>query len=202
MRNAVAAWCGSAVCLVLLVAAAPASAQERSGFWFGGGVGFGSADVTCDDCGDEGDRENSGVAYLQAGWTFTEHLLIGAEVNAWAKKFDDPDIGGDVQVNIYNVLATATYYPTNAGFFVKGGAGMAFFDMDFDMSGISAKIDLGKGLGVIAGAGYDIPVGRVAITPAVNYWYGQTGDLTFMNEALLTGVKHNVITATIGIKFP
>lgn len=202
MRTRQAVWFGAAVCLVMALAAAPASAQQRSGFWFGIGAGVGSMDVNCDDCGTDDERETSGVAYIQGGWAFSEHLLLGVELNAWAKKFEDDDIGAEAQINIYNALGTLTFYPTNGGFFVKGGAGVAIMDMDLDLEGINATIDMGKGLALVGGVGFDIPVGRVAVTPAVTYWYGATGDMRFMNTPVLSGVRHNAVTATIGIKFP
>jgi len=56
-------------------------------------------------------------------------------------------------------------------------------------------------VGLLAGAGYDIRVGRnISITPAVNYWYGWAGDLAFGGE-LSTNWKHNVVDFTVGITF-
>lgn len=194
----------SAAAVLAVLAAADASAQERRGGWFGVGGGWGSTELTCDDCGDSGGRENSGVVYFDGGFTLNEHVLAGAEFNLWTKSFEDPDFGGTVAANFYNLLGTVTVYPSAGvgGFFMKGGAGVGFFDMDVEALGISATFDMGKGLALIAGAGYDIPVGPMAITPAVNYWYGSTGDLSFMGETLLKGLNHNTITATVGVKWP
>lgn len=203
MRTSSATFLSALVCLGLLTAPGRASAQDRAGGWFGGGGGWGSADLTCDDCGSGGDREDSGVFYLNGGWTLNKHVLLGGEFNLWMKTFTDPDFAGNVDVNFYNLLGTATFYPSSTGgFFIKGGAGIAFFDMDVKDAGITATIDMGKGLGLIVGGGYDIPVGRIAIPVAVNYWYANTGDLTVMNQAVLTGVSHNVFTVTVGVKFP
>ena len=58
------------------------------------------------------------------------------------------------------------------------------------------------GLGLLAGAGYDLRVGRnISITPAVDVWYGQPGDLTFGSETLARNWKHNVVDFTVGITF-
>lgn len=192
---------GVVVLGVLLVAPGSARAQNRSGGWVGFGGGVGSAGLTCDDC-DSTDRETGGVAYVNAGVTMSPKLLLGAEFNLWTKKYVDADFGGEAQVNFYNLLATATFYPSTSGFFVKGGAGVAFFDTDIKDSGLSLTLDMGKGLGVIGGAGIDVPMGRIVITPAVNYWYASTGDLKYEGEAFLTGMKHNVLAFTVGVKWP
>ena len=201
MRTRIAVAAG-ALWMFVFLAVGQASAQEREGGWFGVGAGWGSADLTCDDCGSGGSRQNSGVFVVNGGYTVNPKVLVGAELNLWTKSYTDPELSGTVGVNFYNILGTATFYPARNGFFLKGGAGVAFFDMDLKASGFSATVDMGKGLGLIVGGGFDIPAGRIAITPAVNYWYANTGDLTFEGETLLGGVKHNVITVTIGVKFP
>jgi len=192
---------GIVVLGLLLVAPRTASAQARSGGWVGFGGGVGSAGGTCDDC-ESDDRETGGVGYVNAGVTVSPNLLLGAEFNLWTKKYVDPDFGGEAQVNFYNLLGTATIYPSSGGFFLKGGAGVAFSDIDIKDSGLSITFDMGRGLALIGGAGIDLPVGRVVLTPAVNYWFGSTGDLKYEGEALLSGMKHNVLAFTVGVKWP
>lgn len=192
---------GMVVLGLVLVAPGTANAQPRSGGWIGFGGGVGSAGLTCDDC-ESDSRETSGVVYVNAGVTMSPKMLLGAEFNLWSKKSNDVDFGGEAQVNFYNLLGTATFYPGSGGFFVKGGAGVAFFDTDIKSSGLSLTLDMGKGLAVIGGAGVDVPLGRLMLTPAVNYWYANTGDLTYEGDALLTGMKHNVLAFTVGVKWP
>ncbi len=130
-------------------------------------------------------------------------MIIRAECGLWSKTYDFPELGGDATLNMYNASGTATYYPQRSGgLFVKGGAGVAFIDMSVKVAGSSLSADLGKRLGLIAGGGYDIPVGRIAITPAVNVWYGQLGDLKILGETFATHWKQNVVDFTIGISFP
>ena len=177
-----------------------ATAQERDGFWFGIGGGGGSAAITCDDC-DEG-RENSGVAGIRLGWTLTKRLLIGGELNVWDKAFA-VDEGVKATAGLYNVAGTLTFYPkVTSGFFVKGGAGMSAADLQFNVAGTNVTVDVGTGPGLIAGAGYDFRVGRkVSVTPAVNVWYGQLGDVSLAGAPPLKNWKHNVIDFTLGITF-
>jgi hypothetical protein len=188
--------------LVCLGMPSVSAAQNRQGFWFGVGGGYGSAGIDCDGC-ESADREGSGVFYLKGGWTLNPRVLLGGEFNFWTKEFQvESDVNGSL--NMYNFSATVTFYPQpKGGFFVKGGAGAAVTDMDLKVSGSGMTVDLGTGFGFIVGAGYDIPVGRkIAITPAINYWYGRPGDLKVMGETVLTNFRQNVFEFSIGIVFP
>jgi hypothetical protein len=178
------------------VAAAASHPQERHGFWIGFGGGPGFAHVTCDDC-ENGGRETGADGYLKLGGTLNEHVLLGGEFNLWTKE------QGGVTVNLYNASATLTIYPrASAGFFIKGGVGAAFVDTEFREGGTKITADLGNGLGLLAGAGYDLRVGKnISITPAVNFWYGAPGDLRFGSETVARNWKQNVIDLTLGVTF-
>jgi hypothetical protein len=188
----------SAVSYVALasVASADSHARERHGFWIGLGGGFGSADVTCDDCG-SGKRESSGVGYLKLGGTLNEHWRLGGELNLWSKQKEG------VTLNLYNASATLTLYPrASSGFFLKGGVGLSFVDTEFRQRRTTVTADLGQGLGLLAGAGYDLPISKnFSITPAVDYWYGRPGELKFNGETLARNWRQNVIDVTVGITF-
>lgn len=184
-------------------ATALAQAQERQGFWFGFGAGVGSADATCDDCDDEdNDRETGAAGSLRAGWTLNSRVLLGVEGSAWTKSEDED--GADVTINIYNVSGTVTLYPSEtAGFFVKGGAGLAFVNSKYKEGNTTIDSDLGNGLGLLAGIGYDFRLGRrVRLTPALDAYYGNIGEVKIEGETLATGWKQNVVALTIGLTFP
>jgi len=190
-----------AAVVALLAWSGDASAQTRTGFWFGAGGGYGAA-AACEEHGC-GERKDSGVGYLQGGYTLNEHLLVGGELGFWSKKYPYPTPGDYARVNMYSLTGTATYYPQRTGgLFIKGGAGMAFIDSQVKASGLAEDADLGKGLGVIVGGGYDIAVGPVAITPAFNYWYGWLGDLKTRGQTFASNHKQNVMTFTVGITVP
>src|SRR3989475_12449019 len=57
--------------------------QRRDGFWIGFGLGYGSADVKCDQCVD-----SSGVGgvtgFVKLGGTPSRNVLIGGAINVWA----------------------------------------------------------------------------------------------------------------------
>lgn len=184
-------------------ATALAQAQERQGFWFGFGAGVGSADATCDDCDDEdNDRETGAAGSLRAGWTLNSRVLLGVEGSAWTKSEDED--GADVTINIYNVSGTVTLYPSEtAGFFVKGGAGLAFVNSKYKEGNTTIDSDLGNGRGLLAGIGYDFRLGRrVRLTPALDAYYGNIGEVKIEGETLATGWKQNVVALTIGLTFP
>lgn len=180
--------------------AAQAQAAEREGFWFGVAAGIGSADVTCDDC--EGDRETSAAGALRLGWTLNPRVLLGLETSAWTKTEDDD--GADVSINMYNVSGTVTLYPSETtGFFLKGGAGLAFVNSEYKDGSTTIDSDMGNGLGLLAGIGYDFRLGRrVRLTPALDAYYGNIGDVKFSGETLATGWTQNVVALTVGLTFP
>jgi hypothetical protein len=132
-----------------LASASAASAgsypQERHGFWAGLGVGVGSANVTCDDCGPSS-RETGVAGYVKAGRTLNERLLLGGEVSIWSKEQEG------VTINLGNFAATLTLYPQPAsGLFIKGGVGLSFVDTQFREGSTTVTVDPGYGLGLIAG---------------------------------------------------
>lgn len=177
-----------------------AGAQTREGFYFGLGGGVGWATLSCDRCVDE-ERQAGGSGYVRAGWTLNPHLLIGGELNVWARHDDPFDV--DQWTYRYNASATATVYPTAAsGFFVKGGAGLSYLDVDRDFGDESVSLELGDGPGVVVGAGYDIHLGRVALTPAVNYWVGWLDDLEARGVPYESGRRQQIFDLTIGVTFP
>jgi len=186
--------------------AVPATAQSREGFLFGIGGGIGSAEASCDQCGDdEDDRRNGLAGNVRAGWFLTPHLLLGGELNVWARREDVA--GAESWLYMYNASATVTLYPSaTSGFFLKGGAGVAYLDTDLEVADRVYELELGRGPGWVVGAGYDIPLGRVALTPAVNVWGGRIGEVRARRGGVgvgaLTGWTQQVVDVTIGITFP
>lgn len=179
----------------LSCAAAAAQAQypqRRDGFWIGFGLGYGSANITCDNCGG-GPRTGGITGFVKLGGTPSRNVLIGGAINAWAHS----DGTGNTET-MSNVTASVYLYPeARSGFFVTGGLGFSNYYVNS-----SPSFD-GTGWGFTAGAGYDIRVGRdVSLTPVVNYVYGGVGDV---NESgvgrFATGWKQNVVEFGLGVTF-
>jgi len=168
--------------LVTSAAAAQDGGSRRSGFWLNVGLGWGSADWGCDNCISL-DRESGLSGQLALGGTVSDHLLLGVESNGWAGS----DVFGGVDdflIGTFN--AVAYFYPSASGnLFFKGGVGIASWRIR-DRLGDEDDI----GLGLLAGVGYDIPVGRsFSISPVATFQYGTMGD-----KSGLKGVTQNVVS--------
>jgi hypothetical protein len=163
--------------------------QRRDGFWIGFGLGYGSANVSCDNC-NSGPRLGGFTGLLKLGGSPSRDLLIGASLNGWSRQY------GATTETMGNVTASLFYYPvTTSGFFLTGGLGFSGYSLD-----TSPKVS-GSGWGFTAGAGYDFRVGRnVSLTPVVNLIYGQLGDFA-VPGGTARGWKQNVIDVGLGVTF-
>jgi len=175
-------------------AAAAAQAQyshRREGFWLGFGLGYGSSNVTCDQCG-SGPRVEGVTGFLKLGGTPNPNLRLGVALNGWWH--DD----GVVTESMANVTTSLSVYPVAAsGLFVTGGVGFSSYYVN------SAPSFDGVGWGLTGGVGYDIPLGRaVSLTPVVTYMYGGVGNV---NEAGVgtarTQWRQNVVDFALGVTF-
>lgn len=172
-------YCGLRLATLVLLWGALQSAsaqqtQERKGFWFGFGLGYGS--VGCDDC--DG-REGSGTGYLRLGGTVSRKVLIGFEANGWAKSEND------VTVSIGNGSAVIYFYPSaQGGFHLKGGLGLATVEFALDLGGGTFSVD-DTGVGGLLGLGYDVRIGRnISLVPFANFLgatFSNNGEKTSFN---------------------
>jgi len=136
---------------------------------------------------------------VNLGWAFSHQLLLGLDLYAWTK----PPQGGTLTVNLLNALGTVTFFPSaSSGFFIKGGAGAAA--VEFEVESPSRRISgtAGTGFGVMAGAGYDVRLGRgFSLVPEVGFRYGQVGELEVAGETQFRNWKQNIIDVTVGIAY-
>ncbi len=165
--------------------------QRRDGFWIGFGLGYGSANITCDNCVDSS-RVGGITGFVKLGGAPSRNLLVGGAINAWSHS------DGSATETMTNLTASLYLYPAaKSGLFVTGGLGFSNYHVN------SAPSFDGTGWGFTAGAGYDIRVGRdLSLTPVVNYVYGGVGDV---NEegfgAVRTQWKQNVVEFGLGVTF-
>jgi hypothetical protein len=130
------------------------NAQVRDGFWFSGGLGFGS--LGCDNCGD---RTNGLSGGLSLGGTISPRFLLGVGSDAWTKSEQGATL------TVATLDARVRFYPsTTGGFFLTGGVGVG--SVTGSIAGFGSNTE--SGLGVLLGLGYDIRVAKnTSITP---YW--------------------------------
>src|SRR5688572_22001252 len=99
-------------------------AQRRDGFWIGFGLGYGSANVSCDNC-DSGPRTGGATGFLKLGGTPSRSVLLGAAINGWSRS------SGGATETVGNVTASVYYFPAAAsGLFLTGGVGFSNYRVD------------------------------------------------------------------------
>jgi hypothetical protein len=157
--NKVVRWvvvCALASVSLTGIAQAQKNAQQRDGFWFSGGLGYGS--LGCDNCGS---REGGVSGGLSLGGTISPRFLLGVGTSGWTKS----DQGARLTVS--ELDARVRFYPqTSGGFFITGGLGVG--SVTASVPGFGSHTETGGG--AIFGMGYDIRVARnTSITP---YWNG------------------------------
>src|SRR4051794_28351937 len=132
------------------------NAQARQGFWFSGGLGYGS--LGCDGCNS---REGGVSGGLSLGGTISPRFLIGVGTSGWTKTEQG------ARLTVDEVDARVRFYPsTTGGFFLTGGLGYGEVRASAPRFGSATE----WGGAAILGMGYDIRVARnTSITP---YWNG------------------------------
>jgi hypothetical protein len=146
------------VCIVSL-GTTPVNAQRpqtRQGFWFNGGLGYGS--LGCEDCSGRTGGLSGG---LSLGGTISPKFLLGVGTTGWYKSEDG------VTLTVGTLDARMRFYPsTKGGFFLTGGLGIG--SISADVAGFGSGSE--TGVGVVLGLGFDIRVGtNVSLTP---FWNG------------------------------
>lgn len=128
------------------------TAHKRSGFWFNGGLGYGS--LGCDDCTD---REGGLVGTLSFGGTLSQKVLLSGSTYGWTKE------ESGVRLTTNAVTASLRFYPSETGgFYLLGGLG--FGTVDLDVSGFGSASETGAA--AVLGLGVDIRVSdNVSLTP-------------------------------------
>src|SRR5207253_8963875 len=107
-----------ALLAVLSCAAGAARAQypqRRDGFWIGFGLGYGAANITCDNCVDS--SSVGGITgFVKLGGAPSQNLLIGGTINPWSRT------NAGLTETIANVTAPASLSPaTRSGVVATGG---------------------------------------------------------------------------------
>ena len=154
------------------------SGAERSGFWWGLGLGAAQADVTCDGCPNV-DPETFGMLHISLGATLSKSVTLGVQFGGGQKSGAFGSLSStDVAVGDANV--SAYWYPMSAGnLWLQGGLTGVFWQAKDGSSKLSSI-----GGGLTLGAGYDFRMGRnMSITPSLRGAWGGKGKVTDENGA-------------------
>lgn len=185
------------ISVVMLCQGGVALAQQpptREGFWGALGLGYGANSMSCSGgCAFTPDAKGGAVtASVKMGGTPKSNLRLGGEVNVWVK-----NVGG-VTETVGNISGAAYFYPApRSGFFVKGGLGLASFQLTQGNSSISAD-----GLGLLTGVGYDVRLSqKVSLTPVVNVYVGNDGDLKSGSTLVIPGIRHTIVDFGLSVQY-
>jgi hypothetical protein len=154
--------------IVTLPAVSQARPHERNGFLIGFGIGGGSGDVSFDG-GSDTDREGGVGGNFRVGYATRPDLTVHFEASSWLRDEDE------VSLSFTLAAAALTFYPGNAGFFVRGGVGFGTSRWDAQVGEPFEGFTLSKnetGLGLLGAAGYEVRLSRkFALGPQVDYAY-------------------------------
>jgi hypothetical protein len=187
-------WSGRAavVTSLLVLLAAPRLAGQRvaehHGFWFGGGVGMGSARLSCSIC--RAGRDGGLSGYLRLGATVTPQLLLGGETTVWYHTAASVDyLLGSIQAVMY-------LYPLKkSGFYLKTGFGLAQYSAKDDQDKVSTQALAGQ-----IGVGYEVAINSgISLVPYANFLGSSGADLKFNSTVSSLSANTSLIQVGVGV---
>jgi hypothetical protein len=157
--------------LLVLLPAVSAAQSEPSRLWLAAGGASATVRGDCQTCEEEYPYRHGGGIVANAGYRVNPRMNVGAEV------FWMPIETESGQLRTTHVDAVAQFRPWRSkGFFVKGGAGMAFIRNWVDTLGPNAINS--KALSVVVGGGWLFrPEKRVGVELFASQHAGALGDL-------------------------
>jgi hypothetical protein len=127
--------------------------QEREGFWLGAGVGYGSF-------GSNGQGLGGFTGNVEAGWTLSRRLALGAGTSLWTRGM------GRLGITAGSVDLRIRWYPSElaGGLFLSGALGLGFIRLSDEQAIPSSSTAFGSSFR--GGIGFDFKVARgVSLTP-------------------------------------
>jgi hypothetical protein len=187
-------------CASVVAVPSEAAAQERKGLFGSVGIGLGATEAEIEPVDFWVDREIGRVTEASVGWRFNRHFALGMEVKTLSGDLVETP---QISLTLANVSGAIWIYPGGSNFFIKGGLGPAYLDMDVRVPGVGAVSGDISGFGYTAGAGYDIRLGRiVSLTPAVGLTLARPEeDSAVLSTPLLRKWTQNTLDFTVSIKF-
>lgn len=188
-----------ATVLVITLGVTTGAAQERGGFFFGIGAGYGSNWISCsqgptpETCAST-TQANGFAGFFKIGAHLNQTFSLAFESNGWFGSVESSDLWQS------NWSAVGYFYPGGGNLMLRGGLGLATAEFSFPV-GPTRVIATETGFGATVGVGYDFPVGFVAVlNPVVNLNYGDYGTITTANGTV-SGVSTLVLQLAVGLTF-
>jgi hypothetical protein len=168
------------ICVLAWLISAPVLAQDTpsvppSRLWIVAGGGSGTLRGHCQDCGADFPFRHGGAVVGNGGYSVNSRMDVGADVY-WMQWHNESG-----RIRATAIDAVAQFRPWESkGFFVKGGAGMAFVRNWVRTLGGDA--DNSKALAVVIGGGWEFrPKGRLGLQLFAMQHVGALGDLQTIN---------------------
>ena len=185
------------IAIVCIVAPVAAGAAPHTRLGLCAGLGFGVESVSWTDADGARDAESSGTANARIGYAVKSDLVLGVEFWGWAKEYEVLTSSGTVDIDVQLTATTlaVTYYPGNAGFFLRLGAGLAYSRVDLNVpAGVDPPANgsgTEAGVAVLFAPGYEF---RLTRTLAL----GAQGDVVYMG---LSDVIENPFGYGLNVQF-
>jgi len=162
----------------LAQSAPPAPAPPPSRLWIVAGGASGTLRGHCNDCTADFPFRHGGVVVGNAGYRVNSRMAVGADI-FWIRWTND---SGKIYATALD--AVAQFRPwSSKGFFVKGGAGMAFV-RNFVRT-LGPHPDDSKALAVVIGGGWEFrPKGPLGLQLFATQHVGALGDLQTSQGAI------------------
>lgn len=161
-----------------------AHAEDRSGFYFGGGLGAHLSNLKAEQNGLSGSETNLGwsTSFKMGGYVTPTLALYFVREAVW---WSDEDLDGDVLVTGLSGIGSTYYFNTGDSFYLEAGVGVGDFEN-------IATGEAESGIGAMFGAGYEFSdhfqVGLVALNSVVE-GSDVDGDYTASNLAFVVKLE-------------
>ena len=187
-------------CVSLSMATGATARQNGTGFWLGGGLGIGSAKLTCKVCnGPLASRRTVTALQARMGGTLSSALSFGIEANGWREADEEED----VRQTLIGVGGVAYWYPHAVHrYYIKFGFGPVFYRAEEATVGVdddAATPVTSTALGGHFGVGYDLPLAaNLLLTPFFNFTGTMYGNLQEGDTRLL-GANPTLVQVGVGL---
>jgi len=157
---------------------APPAPTPPPRLWIVAGAASSSLRGHCQDCAQDFPFRHAGALVGNAGYRVNSRMDVGADV-FWTQWRNDSG-----RIRTTAIEGVAQFRPWQSkGFFVKGGAGMAFVSNYVHTLG--PHPDKSKALAVVIGGGWEFnPKGRLGLQLFATQHVGALGDLQTVNGAI------------------